>query len=146
MTESKDTLFTCEVCGRGGDYNDFLDLNDDDWNDPFTIYTVCPQCYNVMHKNETIGSVLLLLYVIGIIFAGFEMKIQILLLITFYVLNLLRRILYFSFLKNKILKDNLKNPKEFLLLKLKEQCLLCLLTPLDLIISPIRAYIDLIKK
>ncbi len=146
MTEVKDPLFACETCGREGDYSEFLDLNDDDWNDPFTIYTVCPQCYNVMHKNETIGSVLLLLYVIGIIFAGFEMKIQILLLITFYVLNLLRRILYFSFLKNKILKDNLKNPKEFLLLKLKEQCLLCLLTPLDLIISPIRAYIDLIKK
>lgn len=146
MTEVKDPLFTCEVCGCEGDYNDFLDLNDDDWNDPFTIYTVCPECYEQMRQNEIAGSMLLLFYVIGFIFAGFQMKIQILLLITFYVLNLLRRILYFSFLKNKILKDNLKNPKEFLLLKLKEQCLLCLLTPLDLIISPIRAYIDLIKK
>jgi hypothetical protein len=146
MTENKAPLFTCEVCGREGDYNDFLDLNDDDWNDPFTIYTVCPECYEQMRQNEIAGSMLLLFYIIGFIFAGFAMKIQIILLIIVYVLNLLRRLFYFSFLKTKIHKDNLKNPKEFLLSKINEQVLLCLLTPIDLITSPMRFYINRSRK
>ena len=52
MTETNAPKFTCEICGREGDYNDFLDLNDDDWNDPFTIYTVCPQCYEAMWQKK----------------------------------------------------------------------------------------------
>ena len=146
MKENKDPQFTCEVCGREGDYSDFLDLNDDDWNDPFTIYTVCPECYEVMHKNEMAGSILLLFYVIGCIFAGFQMKNQFLLLAIVYVLNLLRRLFYFSFLKTKIHKDNLKNPKEFLFSKINEQVLLCLFTPLDLITSPMRLGINRTRK
>ncbi len=54
--------FMCGTCGREGDYSDFFDLNDDDWNDPFTIYTVCPKCYEVARKNEMAGSILLLFY------------------------------------------------------------------------------------
>ena len=146
MTENKAPLFTCEVCGREGDYNDFLDLNDDDWNDPFTIYTVCSECYEQMRQNEIAGSMLLLFYIIGFIFAGFAMKIQILMLIIIYFLNLLRRLFYFSFLKTKIHKDNLKNPKEFLLSKINEQVLLFLLTPIDIITSPMRLYINRSRK
>ena len=146
MTESKDPQFTCETCGRNGDYNDFLDLNDDDWNDPFTIYTVCPQCYEAMRQNEIAGSMLLLFHIIGFILAGFEMKNQILLLAIVYVLNLFRRLQFFHFLKNKIERDNLVNPKEFLFTKMKEQVLLCIFTHLDLITSPMRLYINRMRK
>lgn len=143
MTKKDEPIFYCETCGRAGDYLDFVDLSNDDI-DPFSIYTVCSECLNVMRKNELVGIILLALYLISCIFVGLEIKNQLNLLFVFYTLNFVRRVLYFRFLKNKIRRDNKSQPKEFLFTKTKEQIFLFFLTPLDLITSPFRFFIHII--
>ena len=140
MTETKDPKFTCEVCGREGDYIDFIDLNDNDWNDPFVMFTFCPQCYEVTQRNEILGSIILIISFTAGAFLGFDFKMQILNLLLLYGLNLIRIIHFSFFLFPKIRRDNTLNPKKFLLLKLKDQLIFFLTSPIDVIISPIRFF------
>jgi len=137
MRDINISKFTCEVCGREGYYPDFLDLNDDD-NDPWGIFTICSHCVLASRKIEIYGSLILLISLLLIPFFEFQIKTQIPVFIFCYILNFLRRVSFSFFLISKIRADNVHYSKSFVFSKIRNQFILFIITPLDLVTSPFR--------
>jgi hypothetical protein len=140
MDKPKNYNFTCEVCDKEGDYLDFIDLTDD--VDPWGIFVICPICYFMSKKTELIGSLILLTSFLLIFLFEYTIKDQFMIpvLIYCYILNFIRRIVFARFLIQKIKRDNYNYPINLLIAKLRNQFFLFLITPLDLLTSPMRFY------